>query len=111
MSAALILPYEQEKGQDSSRVIAVSHADCSGRPKLLVTRELFQGQYVLRFPGGKVKCGELPYEAAAREMDEETNHSEDDSETGLIHLFTYADGISNHSTHIFVCGFSKQNKS
>ena len=106
MSAAKILPYSQEKGRDSSRIIALSLAHCTGPPLVLVTREKFGDEYVLRLPGGKRHLNESAIACARREFREETNYRLKHRDTGFIRMFVFKDkNLSIHKTSVFACGF------
>ena len=107
MSTASVLPYKQERGRDSSRVIVLGNADGLGRPKILVTREKYFGDEVLRLPGGKCHFNEEPIDCASRELKEETGYRKRDGRTKLRHVFTFPGKEYNHSTVVFMCGFTK----
>jgi 8-oxo-dGTP pyrophosphatase MutT (NUDIX family) len=83
MSAALILPYKQERGRDSSRLILIGNVIGRGSPVVLCTKEYDGDSLTLRLPGGIAHRGEKPMECAHRERIEETGLRLNDLDTEL----------------------------
>lgn len=89
--------YERLMGSSSGAVLVVPLLD---ERTVLLIREYAAGmhRYELALPKGKIERGELPVDAANREIMEETGYAARRLEH--IHSLTLAPGYINHVTHI-----------
>ena len=81
-------------------IVMIYNEDCS---KVLFCKRVkppYQGKY--NFPGGKVEPGEHPFQAAYRELQEETGIRRQDI-TQLFHLMDFGYYDTNSLLEFFVC--------